>query len=191
MPNLSPTVVAGPLAEYDAATFRGLLPPDIDGVVWDLDKTVVGQDDDWMPQEHINLLKGLADLNLVQGFGSNAKTAERTARVLNIAHRLSSVIGSEIIAVTSRMVDGKKKPLRPIFDLAALKLGIEPEHLCFVGDQLFKDIAGGNNAGYGATVLVPPFGKGDDPRVRYVQRPLETVVRPWVGAPLRTKNFGK
>lgn len=70
-------------------------------------------------------------------------------------------------------------------------MDIPNNRLCHIGDQLLKDIWGANRAGYAGSVLVAPYGEGDDPAVKYLQRPFEATVRPFVGLPFRPKNFGK
>lgn len=49
--------------------------------------------------------------------------------------------------------------------------------------SFFKDVLGANRSEYGTSVLVAPYGNGDDRLVRYLQRPLEAAIRPAIGSP--------
>lgn len=89
------------------------------------------------------------------------------------------------------MARGKKKPFKPVFKIMSEVMSIPPQNLCYVGDQLLKDVFGANRSGFGGSILVSPYGKGDDPRVKYLQRPLEALIRPVIGLSFLSKNFGK
>lgn len=193
MSNLRPSHCVASVAllnPIDSEHFRDVFAQ-FDGVTWDLDKTLVGQHEDTLPPAHSEVMLALNALGKRQGLISNASSEHRTSRVLRIADGLSNLLGREIAVVTSRMVGGKKKPLRPAFDKMANNLGLENEQLCHVGDQLLKDVLGANRAGYGGSVLVAPYGLGDDPGVKYLQRPVEALLRPALGLPLLSKDFSK
>lgn len=185
---LQPTLYEASVTDIDQSSLERSMPG-LGGIMFDLDKTLVGQHEATLPEAHLEALITLNGLGLKLGIISNASSQARTDRVLELSDSLSDAIGDEVVAVTSRMVGGKKKPLSPIFDLMSQVADIPNERLCYVGDQIFKDILGANRAGYGGTVLVAPYGQGDDPRVKYLQRPLEAAVRPFLGLPLLTKNF--
>ena len=191
MSNLHPSVVSRPLAELDAAAFIDPLPNGIRGITWDLDKTLVDQLEPEVPQAHLALMRGIAELGIKQGIISNANTIKRTTRVMTIAKNIGDTIGPRIYVVTSMHVGGVRKPKSPVFDRMSRSMGLTKPQLCHVGDQLLNDVLGANAAGYGASVLVPPYGEGDDWLVRYLQRPVEAAIRPFVWAPLRSQNFGR
>ena len=64
-----------------------------------------------------------------------------------------------------------KKPLKKGLRCAAEKMGISPEHVAVVGDQLFTDILGGNRLGM-KTILVSPIEE-ETGRFFRVKRRLE------------------
>ena len=163
--------------------------PLLAAIAFDLDKTLVGQHETEIPDQHIEALIMMSGLGLHLGLISNAASQQRTERVLGFAETITSLTGRKTVAVTSRMVGGKKKPLTPVFNQFSAETGIDKHRIIYVGDQLFKDVLGANRAGYAGGILVAPYGQGDDPRVKYLQRPLEALVRPLVGAPLSTKHF--
>jgi HAD superfamily phosphatase (TIGR01668 family) len=165
--------------------------PNIKAVTFDLDKTLTGQHELIVPDEHVEALARLNEADLLLGIISNAPDLFRTTRARTIASDISERIGADIKVVTSYMVDGEKKPYRTPYDRMSKELMVPNGKICYVGDQLFKDILGATNAGYAGSVLVQPYGGGDDPRVKYLQRPIEALVRPMLGLPLRTKNFGR
>lgn len=164
--------------------------PDAAGVAFDLDKTLAGQHELGLTNEHMEALANLSEARFALGIISNAASQVRTNRVRVFANDIGETLCTKIAVVTSHMVAGKKKPLRPVFDRMSTELGIENRCLIYVGDQLLKDVLGANRAGYGGSVLVAPYGSGDDPRVRFLQRPIEAALRPLVGMPFWTKNFG-
>jgi HAD superfamily phosphatase (TIGR01668 family) len=188
MSNLRPTISVASVTEITPSVLSEVLPH-VGGVVFDLDKTLVGQHEENIPQRHLDALLALRSAGLALGIISNASSETRTHRVQMMASSIGDVIGTQLTVVTSRMVGGKKKPLRPVFDQLSSNIGIANNRLCYVGDQLLKDILGANRAEYAGTVLVAPYGHGDDPRVKYLQRPIEALIRPLVGVPLFTKNF--
>lgn len=190
MVNLRPTYYVKSVAEMNPSEYLQYMPG-LQGMAFDLDKTLVGQHEETLPSSHIDTLAAIGELGLRVGLISNAASAERTERVKAMADYMSEIVGSEVVAVTSRMVSGKKKPLRPVFDEFSRRSEILNEHLLFVGDQIFKDILGANRAGYAGTVLVAPYGHGDDWRVKFFQRPVEAAIRPLLGVPFLTKNFSK
>jgi HAD superfamily phosphatase (TIGR01668 family) len=159
------------------------------GVTWDLDRTLAGHYEEALPREHLAVLIAIKGLGLRQGIISNANRESRDSRVQAIANAMSKAVGDEIFVVTSRMVGGKRKPSRPVFDAMADCMSVSSDRLCHIGDQLLKDVLGANHAGYGGSILVAPYGSGDDWRVKYLQRPVEVVIRPFIGLPLLTRNF--
>ena len=65
-------------------------------------------------------------------------------------------------------------PRRAGFSWAASELGLPPERIAVVGDQLFTDVAGGNGAGM-YTILTEPFAADEMWLVRckrLLERPL-------------------
>ena len=57
-----------------------------------------------------------------------------------------------------------------------------------VGDQLFKDVLSARRAGVRA-LLVPRLGPSDHNGVRYLQRPVERVLRPLLGLPAGKRSW--
>ena len=141
------------------------------------------------PYDNVAALMAYHALGLKLGFISNANSLKRTDRARSLADMASGELDEPIEVVTSLLVGGKKKPRRKVFDRMAEVLDLPNDRLCYFGDQLLKDVLGANWAGYGGTVLVTPYGRGDDPGVKYLQRPLEAAIRPFIGLPLRTKKF--
>ncbi len=190
MNNLRPSTFLGSVAEINY--FRLLrVFPGLDGVMFDLDKTLVGQYEEEVPEEHMEALILISGLGLRLGIISNAGSEDRTQRVRQVAKDIERAVGDDVPVVTSYMVGGKVKPFRPVFDAMASKVGIKNSRLCYVGDQLLKDVLGANRAGYGGSILVAPYGSGDDPGVRYLQRPIEAAIRRSMGLPLFYRNFSK
>lgn len=74
------------------------------------------------------------------------------------------------------------KPAPDMIFAAARTAGVGPDELLMVGDQMFKDVLAARRAGARA-LLVPRLGPSDHAGVRYLQRPVERVLRPLLGLP--------
>ena len=68
------------------------------------------------------------------------------------------------------------KPAGKAFLKAASALGLEPENIAVVGDQIFTDIFGGNKANM-LTILVKPIDKKEILYVRFKRGPEKLVLR--------------
>jgi len=155
----------------------------------DVDKTFMGQHRTELTTEMQEKFIELDESNLRIALTSNAPKQHRHERVADIGMRIGRLIHSEVVISTSFKLSAPGKPHRALFDNAEAELGVPREYICHVGDQILKDVYGANKAGYGRTVLVAPYGEGDHLGVKYVQRPLEAIIRPTIGLPFLTKNF--
>lgn len=79
----------------------------LDGITWDLDKTLVGQHEPEVPEAHLEIMQMISKYGYKQGIISNAGSHARTERVQGIAEDIGRAIGSKIFVVTSLMVGGK------------------------------------------------------------------------------------
>jgi len=183
---IRPTITVRSVADIDPEQFLKEYP-EVKGISWDLDKTLTGQYDDEIPHDNLEIIRAFDELGVIQGIVSNAQSVARTRRVYRIAEKCHGV---QMHVMTSMMADGRRKPRTPVFHGIAEQMGVSGRNIAHVGDQLLKDIVGANLAGFAVSVLVAPYGTGDVWGVRYVQRPIEVVLRPFVGAPLLTQNFG-
>ena len=184
---LKPSLVVGELPQVDPAWLVEQLP-DTTVFLYDLDRTLIGHHDEHFSSEALGFMAAIA-LHRKQGFISNAGES-RTPRAERLAEEASSYIGKELQIVTSAMVNSRK-PGRQIFEAAIDQFGIDRHATAYFGDQLSKDVLGSNRADLGASVLVAPYATGDNLAVKYLQRPVERAVRPFVGVPLLVKNFGQ
>lgn len=190
MSSYKPSMHLGSVAEIDPVLVSTLYP-ELQAVAFDIDKTLLGQHEAIIPERNMEALLALSSLGLRIGIISNAVTQEREDRVIKLSFDIGYSIGAKVEYVTAFMVGGQRKPARPIFDELSNRFKIPNREICYVGDQLFKDIHGANKAGYGATILVAPYGEGDHPGVKYLQRPAESLVRPFVGLPFLARNIGR
>lgn len=160
------------------------------GLGLDLDGSIASHDDMAISPLHAKKLLQIAGFGIRMGVLSNADDETRVPRVGAFVDGIRRETDLEIPAITSYDV-GHGKPHKAGFDALCETLDVPPERMCYFGDQLFKDILGAKLARYCATVLCAPYGKGGDPRVEYLQRPLESLVRPFLGLPRRTADFVK
>jgi HAD superfamily hydrolase (TIGR01662 family) len=164
------------------------LVPDIRALSFDLDKTVVGYHAEEVPVPVLDALRELVGSGIRIAVVSNAH-GERVERVRRIAKAMGEAVGSTCESVVPADAGGRPKPNPAMFLTLATRLGLAPEACAHVGDQYFKDVVGAERAGFGATVLVAPQGEGDHPGVKWLQRPLEALIRPLMGYPARTDRF--
>lgn len=80
------------------------------------------------------------------------------------------------------------KPAPDMILAATARAQIPPDHVVMVGDQLFKDVLSARRAGVRA-LLVPRLGPSDHTGVRYLQRPVERVLRPLLGLPAGKRSW--
>lgn len=110
------------------------------------------------PEEGIyKVLDTLEKYRIVTGILSNgsfpARFLEEKLAKFNLAHRFSFVISSADYGV--------RKPHPRIFDIAARKMGLEPQDIWFVGDKPQFDIRGAVTAGMYPVWYNPRDGKPD------------------------------
>ena len=83
------------------------------------------------------------------------------------------------------------KPKKSAFIRAARLMGVPPAACCVVGDQLMTDIVGGNKAGFGATILVPPLSGHEWVFTKYNRMREAYVLKKTKQAPNKPLYFGK
>lgn len=71
-----------------------------------------------------------------------------------------------------RFVSHANKPSKRGFREMATQMGVKPEEMVMVGDQLYTDIWGGNRFGC-TTILVTPIAPGKEPWFVLLKRVLE------------------
>lgn len=188
MSNLRPTLYVSSVAEISPQRLEAAFPG-VEGVMFDLDNTLADHHIYEVSDDKIKALIALHSAGKQLGIISNAGTQELTDSVVATAERIGAEVGAHIHTVTSFEVNGKLKPYPHPFDRMAEKTGIPKERLCYVGDQILKDVFGSNRAGYAGSILVAPCSRIDSPGVKYLQRPVEALMRPFLGLPLLTQSF--
>jgi HAD superfamily phosphatase (TIGR01668 family) len=101
----------------------------IDGIIFDLDNTLVAWKQDQLAPEVAAIIKQAKMLGFKLSILSNA-----------LEHRVEAVATSLDIPYVSRAVKPRKSPFRKALEL----MGTTQETTAVVGDQLFTDILGGN-----------------------------------------------
>jgi len=146
------------------------------GVSFDLDSTILAQNELEIPAESMEVIVGFGRFARL-GVNSNAGGEARSDRVEAKTADMSEATNQEVVSVTSHELGGwrYRKPSRRPSDVLAHKMGLPSGSIIHIDDQLLKGGLGANRAGYQASILVDPCAPEDDPRgVRYVQRPIET-----------------
>ena len=128
----------------------------------------------------------------------NAPADERAAalfqRLRDIGFRtviLSNNTGKRALTfaeqVASPAVTGALKPCPGRYRDAVTKMGIRPQETFFVGDQIYTDIWGANNAGL-YCILTLPLTDREEFWIRWkrlLERPVITKIRKTLGEPQR------
>ncbi len=143
---------------------EALLGRGIEGIILDLDNTLVGWHQEDMTEEVVSWLEALKSAGLKLCILSNSVLSKRSER---IAERLG--------CPNVRMA---RKPSRAGFHKAMTAMGTQSSNTAIVGDQLFTDILGGNRAGV-LTILVRPLAKQEFVYTRLVSRPPERLLLRW------------
>jgi HAD superfamily phosphatase (TIGR01668 family) len=132
----------------------------IKGVIVDLDNTLAPRDSTSCPETAAAWIRHLQE----EGFRLLLLSNAPTRRV----RQFQSQTG--IDAIPSAM-----KPLFGVHRKAIVRLGLFPDQVAVVGDQVFTDILGGNLAG-AYTILVRPLAQGSDhfwtKLVRFLEGPV-------------------
>lgn len=123
----------------------------IEGVITDLDNTLVAWDEAFATPEVIQWFKLMEDHDMKMAILSNNKyeRVQVFADPLNIPFVCSA-----------------RKPLKKAFHTIATDMGLHPAKIAVVGDQLLTDVLGGNLAGF-YTILVVPIVKTDAKITRF------------------------
>jgi HAD superfamily phosphatase (TIGR01668 family) len=186
--NLRPSLYVGSVAEITPDRLEAAVPG-AEGVIFDLDNTLADHHVYTVSDDKIQALLALHGAGKQFGIISNAGTQELSDNVKVTAEILGAQVGAKIHTVTSFEVGGRIKPHPYPFDKMSEKIGIPKDRLCYVGDQILKDVFGPNRAGYAGSILVAPCSKYDSPGVKYLQRPVEAIMRPFLGLPILTESF--
>ncbi|MEI6602198.1 MAG: YqeG family HAD IIIA-type phosphatase [Clostridia bacterium] len=141
-----------------AIDFQNLKARGIKGLLLDVDNTLKAH----YAEAPSAQVRGWLDEARAAGFALCIVSNGRQSRIGPFAH------GIGLAAVGDAM-----KPSRAGFLRAAESLHLDVCHTAVVGDQLFTDILGGNNAG-ALTILVKPISI-DEPFYVKLKRPLERL----------------
>lgn len=131
----------------------------VDGLVVDLDNTIIARNSIDVPDTLIRWVEGAKAL----GFKVCILSNNWHARVSKVASQLD-------LPLVARAV----KPRKKAFTMAMREIGTTASTTAVIGDQMFTDIFGGNIAG-SYTILVVPISNEEAPHTR-VLRKLERIL---------------
>lgn len=137
---LKPKLKVDSLQKINLEYFRKLA---MQGIIIDLDNTIVPWDVDKISKEADSFLKRALSLDYKICLLSNA----RKKRTENVASQY------QIEYLSSAF-----KPRKKAFLMALERIGLNADQALVIGDQVFTDILGGNRAGC-FTILVPALSK--------------------------------
>lgn len=184
-----PTAV---VADITGISAEWLQSRGVTAVGFDLDRTIIGHFDEEVPEEFLNHLRMLHKASFKVIIISNVHTPPRQERFRRIINNIVASGISNLISVTPADVGGKGKPSSAPFIFAAKLSNSKQSEMAYVGDQLLKDSYGAARAGYKTTVLVHPYGKGDNLAVRFLQRPtIDLFFKLYHHLPILKKSYTK
>lgn len=129
------------------------------GVILDLDNTLLPYEGEEIPLDLLAWLQGLKEARISLYLLSNARPGR--------FKRVQAALG----------LPGHAPALKPWFGFrkAIRAMGLSPDQVAVVGDQVFTDVLGGNLVG-AYTILVPPLGRREFFYTRFI-RLLEAPFR--------------
>jgi len=133
----------------------------IEGVILDLDNTLVRWAKEDLAEEILAWVQGLRESGIKFCLLSNSVLSRRVERV-------AQVFGCPNIRKA-------RKPRPDGFHRAMKAMNTTPATTAVIGDQMFTDILGGNRVGI-YTIMVAPMSKGEFVYTRLVHRPPETLL---------------
>ena len=146
----------------------------IKALILDVDNTLIDYDKN-MEKGTLEWAKDLKQNGVKLYILSNSNKHEK---VKNVAKELE--IEYEYFA---------KKPLKTGFKKVQKKLGINPENIGVVGDQIFTDVIGGNRCKM-FTILVDPIAEKDI-WITMIKRPLENAIKKKYKKITKERNMSK
>lgn len=154
-------------SEYQRSAFaidyRALFDSGVRGLIYDIDNTLTTHGDD-ATCEAVSLVKELFNIGFNVCFLSN-NDEER-------CQRFNRDIGAVYIHKAG-------KPLKKGYLAACDRMSLSASQTVFIGDQLFTDIYGANNAGI-RSILVKPIAKKEEPQIvlkRILEKPILVLFR--------------
>ncbi len=135
----------------------------VKGIIADLDNTLIEWD---RPNATPQLMEWLNRLKQ-EGFQVIVVSNNNQVRVSAFADPLGIPY-----------IHAAKKPTRAPFQDGILRLGLSPEEIVVIGDQMFTDVLGGNRSGL-YTILVVPVAQTDGFFTRFNRR-LERIALSWL-----------
>lgn len=133
----------------------------IEGVILDLDNTLVRWAKEDLTEEIVSWVQALRDSGIKFCLLSNSVLGRRVERV-------AKIFGCPNIRKA-------RKPRPDGFHRAMKAMGTTPSTTAVIGDQMFTDILGGNRVGV-YTIMVAPMSKGEFVYTRLVHRPPESIL---------------
>jgi uncharacterized protein len=185
--NLKPT--------YTVRNVEGITPEslwensldNISAIAFDVDGTLMPHHETYVKPVVYNTLKRLyqADLNLLIISNAYDERANELYDMFGMNLLNMDIITPALVTPTGEKPTSFRKPNPAMLEYAS---NLVKGEVLMVGDQLFKDVLSANRAGM-PSVLVPRRGDGDDPRVKYLQRPAEAAVRKLHGLPMIDEEY--
>lgn len=201
MPRLDPTLCVESFGTISFEQTSAAAGRKIDLLSLDADRLLVPHGGWHVPADNLAAVERLSQEYRSSGYdggsevmfaiNSNAGSPGDQRRISFIAAQIAEASASPVPAVTS-LETGHRKPHPAPYKAVSEQSGVPLGQICHVDDQWGKGILGAILAGCGASILASPFGPATDehPGTRFVQRHVETALRPFFGLPFKVTEFG-
>lgn len=178
-------------------TVEGITPESLDenglgldrvgALAFDVDGTLMSHHETYVEHSVYKTLRGLADASYKLFIISNAY-GERVDELRALFEY--NGVGLKVISpeYVTPYGDNPKRYRKPKAIMLEAAVEESESVVAMVGDQMLKDVQSANRAGM-PSILVPRRGDGDDPRVKYLQRPLELVARKQLALPNANDDY--
>jgi HAD superfamily hydrolase (TIGR01662 family) len=159
----------------------------IGAIAFDVDGTLMAHHETRVEHSVYKTLRGLADASYSLYIISNAygDRVDELRSMFEYDGVEAKVITPEYVTPRGESTGKYRKPSSAMLKRVSYETDGD---VLMVGDQMVKDVWSANRADM-PSVLVPRRGDGDDPRVKYLQRPLETAARIYLDLPRTADEY--
>ncbi|MBH1980514.1 HAD-IIIA family hydrolase [Candidatus Saccharibacteria bacterium] len=166
---------------------NGLGTSAIKAIAFDVDGTLMGHHEINVEHDVYRALNDLAEASYKLYIISNAygDRVDELKDMFEYNGVKARVVTPQYVTPAGESPKKYRKPHTAMIEDVAANAG---GSVLMVGDQMIKDVLSANRADM-PSVLVPRRGDGDDPRVKYLQRPLEAAARKHFGLPRTQEEY--
>lgn len=187
-----PTHIAPSVTAITPKTLKTVGLGGVRCVLWDFGGTLAEHSAKKLEDEVIAVLQAFEHGGIMQCIHSNAygSNVDKLRRMMQQYHLNIAVITPITVTPDGENPTLYAKPRPMMIEKIMADNSLKADEILVVGDQILKDVWAANNA-KAPSVLVERRGIEDDWRIRYLQRPLERILRKIFKLPQQSKRLVK